>query len=212
MENGSITVHFHQPFHWGWGGFAEELFYYTSRYYFATEVFLRNFAEDQTFSMAGYKAEHLSTQQRDLMAAVLSHEPGQHTATTVITIVSAVELKIPGIDQESANLYLCQQEKQHSSVTLSRRRCWQDNETSDVPPLDPFLNMAERLQLPVAIRGHHVEISLHLLAGHLDSSNSTLRTNLQNAVLQLHNAGYILRNHPHLTHLEANGMVDDSFD
>ena len=207
MAHDNITVHFHQPFHWGWGGFAEELFYYTSRYYFATEVFLRNFAEDETFSMAGYKAECLSTQQRDLMAAVLSHEPGQHTAATVISIVSAVVLKAPGIEQEWADSYMCRQEHPHGGETLGKRRYWQGDETSDVPPLDPFLNIAERLQLPVAIRGHHVEISLHLLAGHLDSSNSTLRTNLQNAVLQLHNAGYILRNHPHLTHLEANAMA-----
>jgi hypothetical protein len=208
MVHDSTNCHFHQPFHWGWGGFAEELFYHTSRYYFATEVFLRNFAEDETFSMAGYKAEYLSTQQRDLLAAVLSYEPGQHTAATVISIVSAVERKVPGIEQELADSYLNQQERPIGGEKLRKRRYWQGNETSDVPPLDPFLNIAERLQLPVAIRGHHVEVSLHLLAGHLDSSNSTLRTNLQNAVLQLHNAGYILRNHPHLTHLEAHAMAE----
>ena len=208
MGHESITVRFHPPFHWGWGGFAEELFYYTSRYYFATEVFLRNIAGDETFSMAGYKAEHLSTRQRELMAAVLSHEPGRRTAITVISIVSAVESRIHDVEQELVDFYLAQQEKHHVGETLGKRHCFQGDEACDVPPLDPFLNMAERLQLPVAVRGHHVEISLHLLAGHLDSRNSTIRTNLQTAVLQLHNAGYILRNHPHLTHLEASAIAN----
>jgi len=208
MGDDNRNCHFHAPFHWGWGGFAEELFYYTSRYYFATEAFLRNIAEDKEFSMAGYKANYLSAQQRDLMAAVLSCQPDQPAAVTVISVVSAVSRNSPDIDQELACLYPSQQEKPHDSETLLKRRYLQGNEIHDVPPLDPFLNIAERQQMPVAIRGHHVEVSLHLLASHLDSPNSALRMNLQNAVLQLHNAGYILRNHPHLTHLEA-GVITD---
>ena len=38
---------------------------------------------------------------------------------------------------------------------------------------------------------------------------STLRTNLHNAVIQVHNAGYVLRNHPHLTHSEAKLLGDE---
>lgn len=208
MGQENIGCHFHPPFHWGWGGFAEELFYHTSRYYFATEVFLRNLAEDKTFSMPGYKAENLSAPQRDLMAAVLSHEPDRQAGSSVISIVSAAMLKNPDIEESLAELYMGQSEKPHSGEMPVQRRYFHSREKKDVPPLDPFLNIAERLLLPVAIRGHHVEISLHLLAGHLDSPSSTLRTNLQNAVLQLHNAGYILRNHPHLTHMEAHAIVD----
>ena len=208
MEHESINCRFHPPFHWGWGGFAEELFYHTSRYYFATEVFLRNIAGDKTFSMAGYKAEYLSGPQRELMAAVLSHEPARHTADTVISVIVAVESRIPDVDQGLADLYLGKQEKPIAGVELRKRHYFQGDKASDVPPLDPFLNMAERLRLPVAVRGHQVEISLHLLAGHLDSPNSAIRTNLQTAILQMHNAGYILRNHPHLTHLEASAIAE----
>jgi serine kinase of HPr protein (carbohydrate metabolism regulator) len=76
-------------------------------------------------------------------------------------------------------------------------------------PLDPFMNIAERLQMPVAVRDHHVEVCMHTLADHLSSPNSALRTNLHNAVLDLHNAGYVLRNHPHLTHTEAHQIGDE---
>jgi hypothetical protein len=80
---------------------------------------------------------------------------------------------------------------------------------ADVAPLDPFLNIAERLQMPVAVHDHHVEVCLQSLARHLDSPSSALRSNLHNAVLQLHDAGYVLRNHPHLTHSEAHDIGDD---
>ena len=158
--------------------------------------------------MAGYNAENLGSRQRDLMAAVLSHKPNRHTASALISIVTACIRKLPDIEQELADLYIHQQHKPHAGDMQVRQRHLQGHEAHDVPPLDPFLNIAERLQLPVAVRGHHVEISLHLLAGHLDSPNSTLRINLQDAILQMHNAGYILRNHPHLTHLEAHAIAD----
>lgn len=79
----------------------------------------------------------------------------------------------------------------------------------EVDPLDPFMSLAERLLMPVAIRDRHVEVSLHELAEHLDSGNATLRGNLQEAVVTLHNAGYVLRNHPHLTHAEAQDWSPD---
>ena len=37
-----IDGHYYEKFHPGWGGFVEELFFYTSRYYGVTEAFLRN--------------------------------------------------------------------------------------------------------------------------------------------------------------------------
>lgn len=71
------------------------------------------------------------------------------------------------------------------------------------------MSLAERLLMPVAVRGNHVEVSLHQLARHLQSPNSTLRGNLHNAVVDLHNAGFVLRNHPHLTHAEAQSIAGD---
>ena len=71
------------------------------------------------------------------------------------------------------------------------------------------MSLADRLLMPVAVRDRHVEVSLHELADHLQSPNSTLRTNLHNAIIALHNSGYVLRNHPHLTHNEAQAISDD---
>jgi hypothetical protein len=62
--------------------------------------------------------------------------------------------------------------------------------------------------MPVAVRDRHVEVSLQELARHLDSGNSALRSNLQAAVVRLHEAGFVLRNHPHLTHSEAHAIAD----
>ena len=80
---------------------------------------------------------------------------------------------------------------------------------NDVGPLDPFMSLADRLLMPVAVHDRHVEVSLHDLANHLQSPNSTLRTNLHNAIITLHNSGYVLRNHPHLTHDEAHAISDE---
>ncbi len=79
----------------------------------------------------------------------------------------------------------------------------------DISPVEPWLNMAERLQMPVAVRHHHIEIDMVVLARHLNSTNATLKTNLQNSIIELHNAGYEIRNHPHLTHSEAHLIGDE---
>jgi len=71
----NIAGHYYPVFHPGWGGFAEELFHYTSRYYTATEAFLRNLVGDRGFSMSGYSAQALSAGQREVLAAVLAEGP-----------------------------------------------------------------------------------------------------------------------------------------
>ena len=204
----NVDGHFYPPFHRGWGGFAEELFHYTSRYYASTEAFVRHLAQDREFRMSGYKAADLSTEQRDLMASVLACGPDEEAALTVIGIVSAVLRQDPGVQQTWTDRY-----KGRLGVTPAKDgladRSHLHLDDAGVSPLDPFMNIAERLQMPVAVREHHVEVSLHALAGHLDSANSTLRANLHNAVVRLHNAGYLLRNHPHLTHSEAHEIADE---
>ena len=205
----NVDGHFYPPFHRGWGGFAEELFHYTSRYFCATEAFLRHLAEDGSFVMSGYKAADLSGEQRDLMAAVLSCRPDCETGATLIGIVSAVVREDPGVRQAWVELYRGRLDQVSRKEIPAQRSHLPDCDTADVSPLDPFMNIAERLQMPVAVREHHVEVPMHALAGHLVSPNSTLRTNLHNAVIQVHNAGYVLRNHPHLTHSEAHAIADE---
>ena len=206
----NVDGHFFPPFHRGWGGFAEELFHYTSRYFCATEAFLCHLAADDSFALSGYKAADLSAGQRELMAAVLSCRPDRETACTLVAIVSAVLRDDPGVQQAWVEPYreILEETSAPKDVPAQRTHL-PDPDNAGVSPLDPFLNIAERLQMPVAIREHHVEVSLHTLAEHLASPNSTVRTNLHNAVIQAHDAGYVLRNHPDLTQSEAHAIGDE---
>jgi len=205
----NIDGHFYAEFHPGWGGFAEELFHYTSRYYFATEAFLRNLSGDRDFKMSGYKAPHLSEAQRQLMAAVLAQPPDERCALAAMSIVNSVLDRSPGIDPDMEEYYLQQHKRPRPVLAMMADRSAREHEPACSSHLDPFLSLAERLQIPVAVRDHHIELSLHQLAEQLDSANSTVRCNLQEAIIQLHNAGYMIKNHPHLTHAEAHVIADE---
>lgn len=205
----NVDGHFYPPFHTGWGGFAEELFHYTSRYYLATEAFLRHLADDEAFVMSGYKAALLSEPQRDLMAAVLSVRPDRQSASAAVSIVSSVIRREEGVDQVWVDIFQVRLDDLPKHEALLGHTHPVNHAMADVSSLDPFMNIAERLQMPVAVRDRHVEVCMHTLAEHLVSPNSALRTNLHNAVLELHNAGYVLRNHPHLTHSEALQIGDE---
>ncbi|MGD8589635.1 MAG: hypothetical protein PVG22_12480 [Chromatiales bacterium] len=204
----NIGGKFHPDFHHGWGGCAEELFHYTSRYYPYTEAFLRNLSGDRGFSMTKYKAANMSQDQRLLMAAVLSCRPNKRNATTIVEIVNTVSLGKAFVNQHQLDHYHNQIERIPKGLDLVYKQNIRADKADDLSPLDPFFNVVERLHLPVAVRGHHIELSLNQLAEHLDSPNSTMRTNLQNAILALHEAGYQLRNHPGLTHREAKSIAD----
>ncbi|MGB5198457.1 MAG: endonuclease [Sedimenticolaceae bacterium] len=191
-----------------WGGFAEELFHYTSRYYCATESFVRHLADDEAFSMSGYKAAQLSEAQRDLMAAVLSCTPDRPAGQAVVSVVSAVIRKEDGVEPVWAERFLHRLSQVPKEDMADHQYHVPAVPETDVAPLDPFLSIAERLQMPVAVCDRHVEVSMKHLAQHLSSVNVALRTNLHNAIIDLHNAGYVLRNHPHLTHSEAHNIAD----
>jgi hypothetical protein len=188
--------------HPAWGGFAEELFHYTSRYYCTTESFLRAISGDREFSMDGYSAARLSDAQRAVLAAVLAQPPDAVTARAVAAIVRSVIDGVETVDPALARRFLVEGDaarpglvEHHAPAPLFRDQ--------EIDPLDPFLHLAERLQLPVAPGDRVVEVDMAALAGHLDTANAVLRTNLQNAIIALHTAGRVLRNHPHLTHAEA---------
>lgn len=205
----NIDGHYFPAPHPGWGGFAEELFHYTSRYYTVTEAFVASISGDPGFSMNRYKAALLSERQREMMAAVLSCEPDSASARAVVAIVEAV---LHGTEDVAASVgaqYGACLERLPKANTVEHRTHFDSEGSGVVDPLDPFMSLADGLQMPVAVRDGHVEVSLRELATHLQSANSTLRTNLHNAIIALHNAGYVLRNHPHLTHGEARAISDD---
>ncbi|HIA08402.1 MAG TPA: hypothetical protein EYN73_04875 [Chromatiaceae bacterium] len=63
-----------------------------------------------------------------------------------------------------------------------------------VPPADPILNLARRLQIPACLKGKTVFVSFPVLARCLDGANSAIRDNLQQAILLLQRSGYHLHN------------------
>lgn len=193
----------------GWGGCAEELFHYTSRYATYTEAFLRNLADQRQFSMSGYQARQLSESQRRLMAAILSAPPHQDSARDLTTVIRAVISGDTQVNQALTDRYQERLQIIPHGVVLVYSERIHEPDLSHVAPLDPFMNLATRLHLPVAVHDHHVEVSLKKLAEHLDSPNTTLRSNLQEAILRVHNAGYIIRNHPGLTHKTAKIIGDE---
>ncbi|MGD8912993.1 MAG: endonuclease [Candidatus Thiodiazotropha sp.] len=199
---------YYPDFHPGWGGCADELFHYTSRYFVCTQAFLRNLADQRQFNMSGYQAGNLSKTQRHLMAAILAGEPSLQSARDITLIVRSVingerEISAPIVDTYRDYLDVIPQ----SAKLIHVQRAHHHNQL-DIAPLDPFLNLAGRLNLPVAVHTHHLEVPLRALAQHLDSPNSSLRNSLQEAILNLHSAGYALKNHPGLTHKTAREKGD----
>jgi hypothetical protein len=205
----NVDGHFYPEFHLGWGGCAEELFHYTSRYALYTEAFLRNLADQRQFSLSGYQPSKLSEKQRRLVAAILYGPPDRDSARALTAIVRAVRNDDQGVDETLAERYRDRLRVIPEGATLVYAARGQRIDSDYVAPLDPFLNLAKRLKLPVAVHDHHVEVSLKQLAEHLDSPNATLRGNLQDAILRVHHAGYILRNHPGLTHKTAKDIGDE---
>lgn len=201
-----IAGHFYPDFHPGWGAFAEELFFYTSRYHVVTESFLRHLGERADFTMTGYRAEKLSEAQREVMAAVLCQAPSRDTARAVISLVEAVTSGQTIVPEGVCGRYCLPQCREHPIIHKGKVR---SDRRLDTRALDPLLSLAERLHMAVAVHDHHVEVDMHVLASHLDSQNPAIRSNLRQCILELHNAGYRLRNHPHLTHAEAGRIGDE---
>lgn len=190
--------------HRRWGGCADELLHYTSRYYPYTEAFLRNLTAQRDFVMAGYQAEKLEDQQRAAMLAMLMCPPLPPVGQDVMRLVwhsrNGNPDVPPGLTRRYARQLQC---IGHQAVLLGSSTFFPHPLPEALPPLDPFLALAERLELPVAIHGDHVEVPFEQLVRHMDSPLPQVRDNLQQAVLWLHEAGYHLYNHPQLTHSEG---------
>lgn len=186
--------------HRGWGGFSDELLFHTSRYYAVVESFLRHLSGKADFNMADFKASNLTVQQRITLTHVLEYEPGLDTGSAIVNIVEAVISGDEGVEESILSQFPGHGNHSKESEFIGHVP---KKHQLEVSPLEPFLELAERLQFAVEIKGNHVEVDMKLLATHLDSTNSVLRNNLQKYIIDLHEHGYRIRNHPHLTHLEA---------
>jgi hypothetical protein len=186
-----------------WGGCAEELLHYTSRYYGHTEVFLRQLTRRYDFRMAGYQAAHLTEPQQSLMTAILAERPSPASGQDVIRLVERVRAGDRQRDEALAERYANQLADAIGRAPLLDCHGHEVVLPRSLPPLDPFMALAERLRIPVAVSGRRVEVPFEQLVRHLDSPLPQVRDNLQHAILWLHEAGYHLCNHPHLTHAQT---------
>lgn len=177
--------------HRRWGNCAEELLRYTSRYYIYTQSLLRNLSGSPDFNMAGYQAAGLNLAQRALMAQMLALPPVPEVAQDVVVLVGS---RIRGEREPAPELVerypvASVQPKQPVLVYADRPH---EPHPDGASPLDPFISLASRLHLPYAVDGRHVRVPFRQLAKHLDSSNAQIRENLRDAVLYLHEGGYVL--------------------
>jgi hypothetical protein len=202
-----IDGHHYSDFHPNWGNFIEELFFYTSRYYGVTEAFLRCLIDCRDFSMSGYKAKNLSALQRPALASILTYPPNRETGLAVASIVEKVIKREVDVDETILKYFPPLPMKTTPSDKC--RNITEKLHKLDLSPIEPWLSMAKRLQMPVAVREHHVEVDMHVLTEHLNSPNRTIRTNLINDIIALHQAGYSIRDHSHLTHAEAFQIGDE---
>ena len=171
--------------HPSWGYHAEELLFYTSRYYAQTESFLRDAGGVSDFSFSGFRAQHLAPAQREELARLLRRPLGHATARAVMALMRRITV--------------CRASRP-VPVRPARRRAPAPDEfvqarrrgLSGLSPADPFLNLAERLGLPVRQRGRHLWVSFNALKRLLDAPSPALRHAVQDAIEVLHDGGFHL--------------------
>ena len=199
--------HLYAHFHPSWGGCSEELFYYRSRYLYVTEAFLRCLIDQRDFSMSGYQARKLSPQQRPILASILTNPATPESGSAVVLIVEKVVNGITDADDALIEKYPPQPVKEIQPNNFNHVK--KKPLHQDLSPVEPLLNIAKRLQMPVAVKDHHVEMDIHKLNTLLHATNQTIRKNMLDALIILHEEGYKLHDHSHLTHSEALTIGDE---
>lgn len=189
----NIDGHFYPVSDRRWGACAEELLRYTSRYYIYTQALLRSLSRRDSFSMAGYQAGRLSVGQRALMAQMLALPPVCDLAQDIVRLVESVitGTHVPPQDLVARYPVAAVRPRDPVLVYADRRHA---PHPADGAPLDPFISLATRLHIPYRLEGRHVQVPFKVLAEHLDSSIVQVRENLRDAVLILHEGGFLLRN------------------
>ncbi len=189
----NIDGHYYPVSDRRWGGCAEELLRYTSRYYVYAQALLRSLASRFEFEMAGYQASRLNLEQRALLAQMLALPPVPELAVDVIVLVESVIVGEVSLSRELVARYPVTPVQPKKPVLVYADRP-HEHLVTDTTPLDPFISLATRLHIPYSVEGHHVDVPFRVLARHLDSSLAQVRENLRDAILFLHEGGYLLRN------------------
>jgi hypothetical protein len=172
--------------HPSWGYHAEELLFYTSRYYAQTETFLRAISGVSDFSFGGFRAQRLTPAQQQSLARLLRRPAGHATARAVVALIRRITI--------------CRGTRALPSQQTVRRRPLTPGEIArsrqrgprGLSPADPFLNIAERFGLPVRQRGRHLWVSFSALKRLLDAPSPALRNAVHDAIEVLHDGGFHL--------------------
>lgn len=183
--------------HRGYMHCAEELLRHTSRYYPYAEHFLAQLADQPDFSMAGYDADRLSEGQRQVLVGLLGEAPSRTSGQQIIQIISAVIRGDAGVDEALLAKYHSRFKSGVGRFLLRQKGKGRAVLEKGVSPVAPLQNIAMRLGIPVAVRGREVRVPFRVLVKHLDSPNPTIRRNLQEDILMLHDGGYRLVNSTH---------------
>lgn len=171
--------------HPSWGYHAEELLFYTSRYYAQTETFLREVSGVTDFFFHGFRAQRLAPAHRQVLARLLRRPVGHATARAVVALMRRITVcrgrNVPPVDLGRRHMV------GRGEVARSRRRS-----LSGLSPTDPFLNIAERFGVPVRQRGRHLWVSFSALKQLLDAPSPALRNAIHDAIEVLHDGGFHL--------------------
>ncbi|MCU7959711.1 MAG: hypothetical protein KZQ58_06870 [gamma proteobacterium symbiont of Bathyaustriella thionipta] len=178
---------------------AEELLFYTSRYYHHTEQRLQEMG--LRMPLARYQAQKLSLEERQQMAQLLALPASR----SQLQMLGRALLQLGALSPLERRL------AQQAVVTLHHAGATAAKETlpSGIPAADPLLNMAGRLHMSAQLHEQVVSLSLKQLSHFLDSANNTIRLNLWRATYYLHAQGFHLHN---LDHDSGSGELSAGFD
>ena len=174
---------------------AEELLCHTSRYYVYTEKFLADLAGEPGFCMAGYDCDHLSPNQRNLLAALIMESPSEENGKAIVQIVSDV---IAGRKEVDGVLEAKYREHLPSRRYLLHHYCGGHGfrVSQHISPAAAMQDLARRLLIPIEVNGRVVRLPICLLGQYLDSANPIIRRNIKESVQLLYEGGYRLSNMP----------------
>jgi len=176
------------PVHPHFAAVAEELLFYTSRYYHYTEQRLQEMGLKQ--ALAHYKAQKLSLLERQQVALLLA----QPASRDQLQALGATLLSVGALSRLTPARPEIRLTSQHADPD-------QHPMVVDTPAADPLLNMAARLHLNARLDKRVVRLSLRQLAHFLDSPNTTIRLNVWRATYYLHAHGFHLHNSDHNSEL-----------
>lgn len=172
---------------------AEELLCHTSRYYACTEDFLSKLSGQANFSMTGYHSNHLSEDQRQLLAALMMERPTEQNGQIITQIISDVVDGKKAVDEQFKVQF---SEHFPSSHFLLHHYVgghgFSLNQTPS--PTRAINDLAQRLLIPIEVEGERVKLSFSQLGSYLDSSNPTIRHNVLESIQQLYAGGHRLVN------------------